>query len=72
MRDHYFITTRCTFCAQCLADCPREAIGMDSCGAYIDQHLCVGCGACYDNCAREAIDRLSAPPDPNAMRRPLS
>ncbi|NLO74910.1 MAG: 4Fe-4S binding protein [candidate division WS1 bacterium] len=72
MRHYYLITSRCTFCGQCLVECPAEAITMDRTGAHIDQARCRGCGVCYDNCASEAIDRLTQPPEKDPDGRPNS
>lgn len=57
-RVTYRVTTRCTFCGECLVTCPWKAITMDSNGAQINQPLCRHCGKCYENCASHAIDRI--------------
>ncbi|MGI5877370.1 MAG: 4Fe-4S dicluster domain-containing protein [Christensenellales bacterium] len=51
----YVVSTGCTLCGMCAADCPEGAVTLRPGGARIDPQRCIGCGICYRNCASEAI-----------------
>ena len=46
---------KCTGCESCVAECPSEAINMDSDKAMVDVETCIDCGVCVDACPEEAI-----------------
>ena len=46
---------KCTGCESCVAECPSEAINMDSDKAKVDLETCIDCGVCVDACPEEAI-----------------
>ncbi len=46
---------KCTGCETCVAECPSEAIKMDSEKALVDDENCIDCGVCVDACPEEAI-----------------
>ena len=46
----------CTGCAECLKDCPVEAITMVNKKSVVDSSKCIGCAACIAKCKFEAMD----------------
>ncbi len=46
---------KCTGCETCVAECPSEAIKMESEKALVDDENCIDCGVCVDACPEEAI-----------------
>ncbi|PKL40700.1 MAG: 4Fe-4S ferredoxin [Spirochaetae bacterium HGW-Spirochaetae-1] len=50
----YKISTDCTGCGSCAAECPVEAISEGD-PYVIDADACTDCGACADVCPVEAI-----------------
>ena len=52
----YRITSACTGCGVCAADCPVEAIQESAPRRYvIDAQTCTECAVCEDVCPEEAV-----------------
>ncbi len=52
----YRITSACTGCGVCAADCPVEAIEENHSRLYvIDAQSCTECGICEEVCPAEAV-----------------
>jgi len=49
------IPKKCIGCELCLAECPVDAIVMESGVARIDAEKCIGCGKCFDVCPAGAV-----------------
>ena len=50
----YRINDTCTNCAECVSECPVEAITEKDGKHVIDEDACVDCGACADVCPESA------------------
>ena len=59
----YVIDRGCTWCGECVRECPFGAIRMTREGAHIVPELCTACGRCQLNCASEAIRRIEKSSD---------
>ena len=52
----YRITSACTGCGVCAAECPFEAIqGQDKKLYVVDAQICTDCGRCEEVCPEEAV-----------------